>query len=225
MDMFRKYNKTLMCAAIGIMFSTSAQSATVTIDFDSLAAMTNSPGTNVPLSNQLSDQLLNTVGVSFRSEANYVAVVDHDSLPGCTLTICPTVSMPNIIGGVTAAGDLSYGTPIVISFFNPSNPTVRAVTDFVSIRGDQVPQAGATATMEAFDLLGTSLGTITAIDSTEGLTLSLSLTGIHSIRLTQNGSTIGFDNLTFNAVPVPAAVWLFGSGLIGLIGIARRKKS
>lgn len=26
------------------------------------------------------------------------------------------------------------------------------------------------------------------------------------------------------AVPVPAAVWLFGSGLIGLIGLARRKK-
>jgi hypothetical protein len=26
-------------------------------------------------------------------------------------------------------------------------------------------------------------------------------------------------------VPVPAAVWLFGSGLIGLIGLARRKKS
>ena len=26
-------------------------------------------------------------------------------------------------------------------------------------------------------------------------------------------------------VPVPAAVWLFGSGLIGLIGIARRKKT
>ena len=27
------------------------------------------------------------------------------------------------------------------------------------------------------------------------------------------------------AVPVPAAVWLFGSGLIGLIGVARRKKA
>ena len=26
------------------------------------------------------------------------------------------------------------------------------------------------------------------------------------------------------AVPVPAAVWLFGSGLLGLVGIARRKK-
>ncbi len=30
---------------------------------------------------------------------------------------------------------------------------------------------------------------------------------------------------TLNAVPVPAAAWLFGSGLIGLIGVARRKKA
>jgi len=29
---------------------------------------------------------------------------------------------------------------------------------------------------------------------------------------------------TVSAVPVPAAVWLFGSGLIGLAGFARRKK-
>ncbi|MCW8910327.1 MAG: VPLPA-CTERM sorting domain-containing protein [Gammaproteobacteria bacterium] len=28
-----------------------------------------------------------------------------------------------------------------------------------------------------------------------------------------------------SAVPVPAAVWLFGSGLIGLVGFARRKKA
>jgi hypothetical protein len=30
--------------------------------------------------------------------------------------------------------------------------------------------------------------------------------------------------LNANVVPVPAAVWLFGSGLIGLVGVARRKK-
>lgn len=28
-----------------------------------------------------------------------------------------------------------------------------------------------------------------------------------------------------NPIPVPAAVWLFGSGLIGLVGIARKKKA
>ena len=28
-----------------------------------------------------------------------------------------------------------------------------------------------------------------------------------------------------STVPIPAAVWLFGSGLLGLVGVARRKKS
>ncbi len=32
-------------------------------------------------------------------------------------------------------------------------------------------------------------------------------------------------SITPAAVPVPAAVWLFGSGLLGLVGIARRKKA
>ncbi|MDX2503277.1 MAG: VPLPA-CTERM sorting domain-containing protein [Gammaproteobacteria bacterium] len=30
---------------------------------------------------------------------------------------------------------------------------------------------------------------------------------------------------TVSAVPIPTAVWLFGSGLVGLIGVARRKKA
>ena len=58
-----------------------------------------------------------------------------------------------------------------------------------------------------------------------------------------NGTELGYAgsnqwNITFadigpalkivvdiQAVPVPAAVWLFGSGLIGLVGVARRKKA
>jgi len=31
--------------------------------------------------------------------------------------------------------------------------------------------------------------------------------------------------VTVSAVPVPAAVWLFGSGLLGTFGVARRKKA
>jgi hypothetical protein len=36
--------------------------------------------------------------------------------------------------------------------------------------------------------------------------------------------TASFD-IQSSVVPVPPAVWLFGSGLIGLIGVARRKKA
>ena len=35
----------------------------------------------------------------------------------------------------------------------------------------------------------------------------------------------GIDNYKASVIPIPAAVWLFGSGLIGLIGVARREKS
>jgi len=37
------------------------------------------------------------------------------------------------------------------------------------------------------------------------------------------GNNFLVDDIVLNAVPVPAAVWLFGSGLIALIGAARRK--
>ena len=49
-----------------------------------------------------------------------------------------------------------------------------------------------------------------------------SVTGVDSLGLGFNAT---WDFSTYSVVPVPPAVWLFGSGLIGLIGIARRKKS
>lgn len=39
-----------------------------------------------------------------------------------------------------------------------------------------------------------------------------------------NFKTYYDDNLV-SAVPVPAAAWLFGSGLLGLVGVARRKQA
>ena len=40
------------------------------------------------------------------------------------------------------------------------------------------------------------------------------------------GYTLGPGEFVFtNVVPVPAAAWLFGTGLLGLVGIARRKKA
>jgi hypothetical protein len=57
--------------------------------------------------------------------------------------------------------------------------------------------------------------------------------GFTSVEIRELGGTdldpklIFGDSFTVgvSAVPVPAAVWLFGSGLLGLVGIARRKKA
>ena len=71
-----------------------------------------------------------------------------------------------------------------------------------------------------------------AFDITQGVTL------IHSASIndttytsgkfgfyTQSQDGVTFSNLMITAVPIPPAIWLFGSGLIGLIGLAGRKKA
>jgi hypothetical protein len=45
------------------------------------------------------------------------------------------------------------------------------------------------------------------------------------ISVSQAGWGVENVRMDVQVVPVPAAVWLFGSGLIGLVGVARRKKS
>jgi len=215
----------LRAAALAILLGVPLPAAAVTIDFDDLAAMVNSPGDAVPMANRLSTELLASVGVAFTSVADFVAVVVH--APDLT------TSMPNVIGGVNSAGGLSYGSPVFISFFDPADPTAKAVTDFVSIRGDRVPVADASATMEAFDANGGLLGFVTAPDSEVGLTLSLSIPGIHMVRLTQDSAstlydgTIGFDDLTFNpvqAIPEPPRLALVLTGLTSL-GLGGRRRA
>lgn len=52
--------------------------------------------------------------------------------------------------------------------------------------------------------------------------------GIQYNNPTYYGSTPSWDLMfqtQVQVVPIPAAAWLFGSGLIGLIGVARRKKA
>lgn len=50
--------------------------------------------------------------------------------------------------------------------------------------------------------------------------------GFNNTATDYSPSGVFYDNLEFApAVPVPAAVWLFGSGLLGLVGVARRRKA
>jgi hypothetical protein len=53
--------------------------------------------------------------------------------------------------------------------------------------------------------------------------------GFYSVNTVTGGATYigntGFRISGLTAIPIPAAAWLFGSGLLGLVGIARRKKA
>ena len=48
---------------------------------------------------------------------------------------------------------------------------------------------------------------------------------VNGAGFTTVGYTLHTEGHVAEAVPVPAAVWLFGSGLLGLVGVARRKKA
>lgn len=74
---------------------------------------------------------------------------------------------------------------------------------------------------------GESLGIL--VDLNDGVSyvdlLSDIVSGDLRIGIHVQGYDTGGSESFINNVPVPAAVWLFGSGLLGLVGVARRKRA
>ena len=102
-------------------------------------------------------------------------------------------------------------------------------------QGDQIPDSSSTAFLKTSSS-GSSLDT-TAYGTDWGTeTLSLTIDNSMVGELAQFGFTatatnyrasgVLYDNISFSSsvVPVPGAVWLMMSGLIGLVGVARRRK-
>ncbi len=171
---------------------------TVLVDFETVPGVTAltsfGNGVNVPTAARVTTQLQMTTGAAFNSTAGYVALV--------RLGLGHATSGLNGIGGVNASNALTYNSPVVVTFSVPGSPATPAVTDFVSIRGDRSAGSGS-MTMQAFDVNGAQIGTVTVPDSSAGPTASLSIPNIHSIRITQTQGNIAYDDLRFN--PVTAA--------------------
>jgi len=186
----RFFRGALLLAAVFLVALRPAHAATVTVDFESFAAMANNTGISpVPFEARLSRQLLSTLGVRFDSGSGYVAVVNLGSDHATSGT--------RGFGGTTGATALTYDRhwPIRIEFFDPANTTLPAVTDFVSVRADLLG-AGGDLTMIGYGLQGEVLAAVSVQDGA-GPTLQLSRAGIHAVEILGNGSA-GFDDLKFN---------------------------
>jgi hypothetical protein len=96
--------------------------------------------------------------------------------------------------------------------YAPSNTAVS--TGLMTVNGTGVSELTGSATAEFID--GTSYRILHA-NVTDG-TLSLSGTTLGS---TYNYA--GLAGIQISSVPIPPALWLFGAGLLGLAGIARRR--
>lgn len=224
-------NFRAIVSAVALVCYASVGQATVAnlITFEEvpngLAPMVNSPGTAIPTASQLTNQYLASNGVSFSSLAGYAALVNH-GLGN------ETASIPNIIGGTNLSGGLDYNAPITISFFDLSNPAIFATTDLFKIQGDWVPLGSGAVFATAFGASGNILGSTSDTDDkvrgVSGPVLQFNFTGIHSVTISGNNGTVGFDQLEYGnltPVPEPSTFAMLGLGLCGLVMSRHRVRS
>lgn len=112
----------------------------------------------------------------------------------------------------TVLFDMSSGNSLSLSF---GNMTFQASDDIDYASGNPFITLSAGG-LTAFDFAA-NVGTMGYLTSFE-LNVDAEDDSLNFVNATWTGITI-----TPTAVPVPAAVWLFGSGLLGLVGVARRK--
>jgi len=153
---------------------------------------------------------LDPIGGSVNQASNSSGSASNGSSFADTLTDL-VIDVENIGG----AGDLTFVFDLIAVVNASITGGTNALDDFT----------GSQVILE--DNLGGSPIDIFSSAEIEG-TDGDSLIGSYSFSLqegemnTLEGFVDSWGQIT--AVPVPAAVWLFGSGLIGLVGVARRKK-
>lgn len=199
--------------AIYLAFGNSITTFATVINFDSLA------GGPIQAGEQVTTQY-SGLGVTFVDSYSGGAHANN------TLTsLISGSSSPNVLWVDQSSGG-SSGQYLEIDFSH-------AIDSFSTLFGTSL---GANITLNAYHgatLLGTQtlVGATIIGDVRSGQIDFNSSSGITSVQLFSNpvGTTTSFnfsvDNVTISSVPIPAAVWLLGSGLLGLIGVAQRKEA
>jgi len=170
---------------------------------------TNSPGGAGPASTPIKYTL---VGFTGNAATDSIFFGDGSILSSWTNANKTGVSAPTIQSGLSNWLTLTAGL---------SSPQLLAATDANSFSTNMDPASsgslggGVTSTRPAFSNIDSTLYLLER--QVNGASGSLSQVGIASLN-SQTGQFV------VSAVPVPAAVILFGTGIIGLVGLARGRK-
>jgi hypothetical protein len=161
-----------------------------------------------------------------------------------TITVAPssTFQVDLYISGLTA---LDLGTNGLVGFTMAieSNSLIAFQSFTPSALWSPVditPSLGPNVTSNLFKINGYASGDSISSDNTIG-TFTLQCLGLGQTVLNPKGqfaglfnwaladasfldSSITYQSVTVNQTPIPAAVWLLGSGLVGLVALRRRMK-
>jgi hypothetical protein len=144
------------------------------------------------------------------------------------------------IGGLTGSIDTVAQLGTTLTAFTGNGGSVYPTSGVGKIVDSQDIRISPFSSVDKGVDIGAGLSTNSqgTVQSIENATGSINLIGGYDIMsvIVAFGLTdqtgVGFSgfveqNEAFppSGIPIPAAVWLFGSGLVGLIGIARRKKA
>jgi len=173
-----------------------------------------------------------TAALVFSSSANAALITE---------TFTSTVSSGAFAGAI-ATGSFTYENSLIIGDgFIDLNQGLSSVS--LTVFGQTFTEANDIAYSRGLPGLEFENGALTLLDfyisetsmlvdgSLDNDVTNINLEGVNdfgSFTLNQTASNTYNGSFIVNelsTVPVPAAVWLFGSGLIGLVGIARRKKA
>ena len=201
-------NKLLPCIALSLI-STASQAVTVSFSgvMDGFNAGPFSGGTAFTGSFILDESVAATSGVSTFSGAvdNFMLEIDGNVFTGNNGTARQFSSASGAtdfftvnIGGANGSVSGNVGLDVFTGFS-------------VDWRG---PNLFSDTTVLAHDLTVADFGYTR---------VTFGFNSLASDSVIDNASVINFGSVS--AVPVPAAVWLFGSGLLGLVGVARRKRA
>lgn len=203
----------VIAAAASIFAASSAFSALVTVDFEgatSFAAVDNyyngGVGPNFGISFSPSALALSNDGLGAGPGGTYYSGAPTNG----TVFFAPDVpATANVNSGFVGSVDFYYSSKT-----NLTTPTTVSVFD-------------------GFNGTGTLLGSVTLAPNADADVVfdTWSLASVNflgagrSIVFGDNGGFIAYDNVTVNAVPLPAALLLFPFGAAALGAAARRKKA